>query len=55
MGAWSNLLLHLDEARNLRAAYKRFCSPSAGSSTRSRNRHNEVIEYVFDKSKNNFY
>ena len=56
MGAWSHLLLHLDKARGFRVASRRFySSPSAGSSTRSKNRHNEVIEYVFDKSKNNFY
>jgi 2-oxoglutarate dehydrogenase E1 component len=54
MGAWSYLLLHLDKARDFRVASRRFySSPAAGSSTRSKNRHNEVIEYVFDKSKNN--
>ena len=56
MGAWSHLLLHLDKARDFRVASRRFySSPAAGSSTRSKNRHNEVIKYVFDKSKNNFY
>ena len=56
MGAWSYLLLHFNEARNFRVASRRFySSPAAGSSTRSKNRHNEVIEYVFDESKNNFY
>ena len=56
MGAWSHLLLHLDKARDFRVASRRFySSPASGSSTRSKNRHNEVIEYVFDKSKNNFY
>jgi 2-oxoglutarate dehydrogenase E1 component len=56
MGAWSHLLLHFNEARNFRVASRRFySSPAAGSSTRSKNRHNEVIEYVFDESKNNFY
>ncbi|MDA9319133.1 2-oxoglutarate dehydrogenase E1 component [Flavobacteriaceae bacterium] len=54
MGAWSYLLLHLDKARDFRVASRRFySSPAAGSSTRSKNRHNEVIDYVFDKSKNN--
>ena len=54
MGAWSHLLLHFEEARNFRVASRRFySSPAAGSSTRSKNRHNEVIEYVFDQSKNN--
>ncbi len=55
MGAWSHLLLHSVKFRDLRVASRRFySSPSAGSSTRSRRRHNEVIEYVFDPSKNNF-
>ncbi len=55
MGAWSHLLLHFDDAKNFRVASRRFySSPAAGSSTRSKNRHNEVIEYVFDPSKNNF-
>jgi 2-oxoglutarate dehydrogenase E1 component len=54
MGAWSHLLLHFEEARGFRVASRRFySSPAAGSSTRSKNRHNEVIEYVFDQSKNN--
>ena len=44
----------LKQARNFRVASRRFySSPAAGSSTRSKNRHNEVIEYVFDQSKNN--
>ena len=56
MGAWSHLLLHLDKARDFRVASRRFySSPAAGSSTRSKNRHNEVIKYVFDKSRNNFH
>jgi len=55
MGAWSHLLLHFGDARNFRVASRRFySSPAAGSSTRSKNRHNEVIKYVFDPSKNNF-
>jgi 2-oxoglutarate dehydrogenase E1 component len=54
MGAWSYLLLHFDKARDFRVASRRFySSPAAGSSTRSKNRHNEVIQYVFDESKNN--
>jgi 2-oxoglutarate dehydrogenase E1 component len=55
MGAWSHFLLHFDDARNFRVASRRFySSPAAGSSTRSKNRHNEVINYVFDPLKNNF-
>ena len=54
MGAWSHLLLHLPQAMNFRVASRRFYgSPAAGSSTRSNKRHKEVIEYVFDESKNN--
>jgi len=52
MGAWSHLLLHSDKFRDFRVASRRFySSPSAGSSTRSKRRHNEVIQYVFDKTK----
>ena len=54
MGAWSHLLLHYDEFRNFRIASRRFySSPASGSSTRSKKRHNEVIQYVFDKTKSN--
>ena len=54
MGAWSHLLLHSDKFRYFRVASRRFySSPSAGSSTRSKRRHNEVIQYVFDKTKSN--
>jgi 2-oxoglutarate dehydrogenase E1 component len=54
MGAWAHLLLHSDNFRDFRVASRRFySSPSAGSSTRSNRRHNEVVEYVFDSSKNN--
>jgi len=46
--------LHYDEAKSFRVASRRFySSPSAGSSTRSKKRHQEVIEYVFDNTKNN--
>ncbi|MBL6649836.1 MAG: 2-oxoglutarate dehydrogenase E1 component [Flavobacteriaceae bacterium] len=55
MGAWSYLLLHLNKARYFRVASRRlYSSPAAGSSTRSKKRHNEVIEYVFDETKPNF-
>ena len=54
MGAWSHLLLHSDKFRDFRVASRRFySSPSAGSSTRSKRRHNEVIQYVFDITKSN--
>ena len=54
MGAWNYLLLHLPEAQKMRAASRRmYGAPAAGSSTRFKKRHDEVIEYVFDASKNN--
>jgi 2-oxoglutarate dehydrogenase E1 component len=54
MGAYSHLLLHLPEARDFRVASRRFYgAPAAGSATRSKRRHQEVIDYVFDKTKNN--
>ena len=55
MGAWSYLLLQLDIARKFRVASRRFYgSPASGSAARFIKRHNQVIDYVFDKSKNNF-
>jgi len=54
MGAWSHLLLHLDEARNFRVCSRRFYgSPAAGSSARFKRRHERVMESVFDKTINN--
>jgi len=54
MGAYSHMLMHLDEAKTFRVASRRaYGAPAAGSSTRSKKRHQEVIDYVFDKSKNN--
>ncbi len=54
MGAYSHLLMHLDEAKNFRIASRRFYgAPAAGSAVRSKRRHEEVIAYVFDKTKNN--
>ena len=55
MGVWSHLLLHLPEAVNFRPATRRFyAAPAAGSATRFNKRHSEVIDYVFDDSKDNF-
>lgn len=55
MGAWGHLLMHLEEAKSFRVASRRFYgAPAAGSSVRSHRRHAEVIDYVFDKTKNNF-
>lgn len=54
MGAYSHLLMHVEEVRNFRVASRRFYgAPAAGSSVRSKRRHEEVIAYVFDKTKNN--
>lgn len=54
MGAWSFLLLHLEEARNFRVASRRFYgAPAAGSTVRSKRRHAQVLDYVFDSSKDN--
>ncbi len=55
MGAWGHMLMHFDQAKQFRVASRRFYgAPAAGSSVRSKRRHNEVIEYVFDKTKDNF-
>ncbi|MCR1023627.1 2-oxoglutarate dehydrogenase E1 component [Cellulophaga baltica] len=54
MGAWSHIMMHFSEASTLRVASRRFyASPAAGSAVRSKRRHQEVIDYVFDKSKDN--
>lgn len=54
MGAYSHMLMHLDEAKNFRLASRRpYGAPAAGSSVRSKARHKEVIDFVFDKTKNN--
>ena len=54
MGAYTHMLMHLDETKSFRIASRRpYGAPAAGSSTRSKRRHQEVIEYVFDKTKNN--
>lgn len=51
MGAWSFMLMHFDMVP-LRVASRRiYSSPAAGSSTRSKARHKEVIDSVFDTSK----
>ncbi|MEM8998875.1 MAG: 2-oxoglutarate dehydrogenase E1 component [Bacteroidota bacterium] len=54
MGAWGHLLMHFDEAKRFRVASRRFYgAPAAGSAVRSQRRHAQVIEYVFDKTKDN--
>ena len=54
MGAWSHLLMHFEPAAGFRVASRRiYASPAAGSAVRSRIRHQQVIDYVFDKTKDN--
>ena len=54
MGAWGHLLMHLEIAKTFRVASRRFYgAPASGSKARFDKRHKEVIDYVFDKSKNN--
>jgi 2-oxoglutarate dehydrogenase E1 component len=55
MGAWSHIQMHLPASNKFRPATRRFYgSTASGSYTRFEKRHNQVIEYVFDKQKNNF-
>ena len=54
MGAWSHLLMHFPEASRFRVASRRiYASPAAGSAVRSKMRHQQVIDFVFDKTKDN--
>jgi 2-oxoglutarate dehydrogenase E1 component len=54
MGAWTHIFTHFEGARKFRVASRRFySSPASGSAVRSKLRHQQVIDYVFDKSKNN--
>ena len=54
MGAWSHMLMHFEPARRFRAAARRiYASPAAGSAVRSRIRHQQVIDFVFDKTRDN--
>ena len=51
MGAWGFMLMNFDMVK-LRVASRRvYSSPAAGSSARSKARHQEVIESVFDAQK----
>ncbi len=51
MGAYSHLLLHLEESKSFRVCSRKFYgSPAAGSSVRFKKRHEKVIESVFDKT-----
>jgi len=54
MGAWSHMFTHYVEAQKFRVASRRFyASPSAGSAIRSKLRQQQIIDYVFDKTKDN--
>src|SRR5690606_31941511 len=54
MGAYGFMLMHLEEAKTFRVASGRtYGAPAAGSSTRAKRRHQEIIDFVFDKTKNN--
>jgi 2-oxoglutarate dehydrogenase E1 component len=54
MGAWSHMFTHYGEAQKFRVASRRFyASPAAGSAVRSKLRQQQVIDYVFDKTKDN--
>ena len=54
MGAWSHMMMHFSESQKFRVASRRFyASPAAGSAVRSKMRHQQVVDYVFDKEKDN--
>ncbi|MDN6309026.1 MAG: 2-oxoglutarate dehydrogenase E1 component, partial [Psychroflexus sp.] len=54
MGAYSHLLLQYEKTKDFRIASRRFYgSPAAGSPARFKRRQQEVIDYVFDASKDN--
>ena len=49
MGAYSHILMHFEEARNFRVcSRKMYAAPASGSSVRSKQRHQRVIESVFN-------
>lgn len=55
MGAWSYLLLQWKAATKFRPASRRYYgAPAAGSAMRFQRRHQQVIDYVFDPSQDNF-
>ena len=54
MGAWGYLIMQYAQAAQWRCASRRsYGAPAAGSAARFQRRHQEVIEYVFDASKDN--
>jgi 2-oxoglutarate dehydrogenase E1 component len=55
MGAWSYLLLQWEAAPKFRPASRRYYgAPAAGSAVRFQRRHQQVIDYVFDPTQDNF-
>ena len=55
MGAWSFLLLQLPNVLRFRPATRRYYgAPAAGSAIRFQRRHQQVIDYVFDPTLDNF-
>ena len=54
MGAYAHMLLHVEAVKNWRVASRRsYSAPAAGSATRSKRRHQEIIDFVFDQTKDN--
>ena len=54
MCAYAHILIHIEDAKNWRVASRRsYSAPAAGSATRSKRRHKEVIDFVFDQTKDN--
>ncbi len=52
MGAYSYLLLHLEEAKEFRVCSRRlYSAPASGSSLRFKRRHDKVLESVFNTPK----
>ncbi|WP_299215328.1 2-oxoglutarate dehydrogenase E1 component [uncultured Dokdonia sp.] len=48
MGAWGYMLMNFDQVKLRVASRKVYSSPAAGSSTRSKARHQKVIDSVFE-------
>ncbi|GGE38572.1 2-oxoglutarate dehydrogenase E1 component [Psychroflexus planctonicus] len=54
MGAYSHFMLQYNRMKEFRVCSRRFySSPAAGSAARFQKRHEGVIDYVFDPSRNN--
>ncbi len=54
MGAYSHMLMHYEQSRNWRVcSRKMYAAPASGSSVRSLQRHQRVIESVFNPTEEN--